>query len=439
MPRVSVAPAEIDRGKLAELLASERRRFADGHPRSHELFAEARRSLLAGVPMSWMSKWAGGHPVYLEGAAERRRARRRRQRVRRPLPRRHRGDGGALAGPTVAAVRRRLEDLGGAAVMLPSEDAAWVGGELGRRFGLPLWSFTLSATDANRFAIRLCRQMTGRSKILVFNWCYHGTVDETFATLVDGEVRAREGNVGPPVDLAETTRVTEWNDLDALEHELAAGDVACVLAEPALTNIGIVLPDAGFHDALRGLTRDAGTLLIIDETHTASAGPGGCTAAWGLEPDLVTLGKWFGGGVPIGAYGLREELASRAEAEEGADYVDTGGIGGTLAGNALSLAAARATLGEVLTAEAHARMDTLCERFVAGCEEAIARHSSSLERGPAGGAGRVRVHRSCSGERRRGGRRLRPRARGLPAPAVAERGRAVDPVPQHGADEPGDE
>jgi glutamate-1-semialdehyde 2,1-aminomutase len=275
---------------------------------------------------------------------------------------------------TVKAVNERLETQGGAALMLPTADAAHVGAELGRRFGVPLWSFTLSATDANRFAIRLCRQVTGRPKILVFNWCYHGSVDETFITLDDERPRARAGNVGPPVDPAMTTRVCEWGDAEALERELEPGDVACVLTEPALTNIGIVLPEEGFLARVRELTEAHETLLIIDETHTASTGPGGCTGAWGLEPDVVTLGKWLGGGVPVGAYGVAAELAERIDADADADYVDTGGVGGTLAGNALSLAAARATLDEVLTPAAFERMTGLCERFVAGCERAISIH-----------------------------------------------------------------
>ena len=364
----------IDRERLAGLLAAERERFARLHPRSRELFERAQGSLLAGVPMSWMSKWAGGHPVYVEGA--------------------HGatvtdvdgnsyvdlclGDTGAMAGhspaPTVAAVNERLDARGGAAMMLPTEDAAAVGAELGRRFGVPLWSFTLSATDANRFAIRLCRQITGRQRILVFNWCYHGSVDETFISLEGDRPRAREGNVGPPVDPVVTTRVCEFNDLDAVRAALAEGDVACVLTEPALTNLGIVLPEDGFLEGLREATLEAGTLLIIDETHTASAGPGGCTGSWRLEPDLVTLGKWLGGGVPVGAYGVSAEVAERVEADSEADYVDTGGVGGTLAGNALSLAASRATLGEVLTPEAFDRMEALCDRFVAGCDDAIAAH-----------------------------------------------------------------
>jgi glutamate-1-semialdehyde 2,1-aminomutase len=191
----------------------------------------------------------------------------------------------------------------------------------------------------------------------------------------DGVVRSRAGNVGPAVDPSETTRVAEFNDLDSVEAALAHGDVACVLMEPALTNIGIVLPEPGFMDAVRAACSRAGTLLIIDETHTLSAGPGGCTAAWGLRPDAVTLGKSIGGGVPIGAYGVTAELAERIAAEEDADYEDTGGVGGTLAGNALSLAATRATLGEVLTDAAFEHMSALRERFVAGVEDALLRHS----------------------------------------------------------------
>jgi len=274
----------------------------------------------------------------------------------------------------VAAVRARLEEHGGATVMLPSEDAAWVGGELARRFGLPQWQFSLTATDANRFALRFCRQLTGRSKVLVFAWCYHGSVDETFVILEGGRPRARPGLVGAAVDPTETTAVVEFNDLGALEAALAAGEVACVLAEPALTNIGIVLPEPGFWAAARDACTRSGTLLIIDETHTLSAGPGGCTAAWGLQPDLVTLGKSIAGGVPIGAYGVSAEVAERIGADAEGDYEDVGGVGGTLAGNALSLAAARATLEQVLTDAAFPRMTALQERFSAGVRATIERH-----------------------------------------------------------------
>jgi glutamate-1-semialdehyde 2,1-aminomutase len=235
-----------------------------------------------------------------------------------------------------------------------------------------LWSFSLTATDANRWAVRLARLVTGRPKVLVFNWCYHGTVDEALVTLGRNGAASREGNVGPPVDPALTTRVVEFNDLDGLAAALAAGDVACVLMEPALTNIGIVLPLPGYLEGVRELTRRHGTLLVNDETHTFSAGPGGCTGAWGLQPDMVTVGKAIGGGVPAAAYGLSAELAERVAGRRDADLVDTGGVGGTLAGNALSVAATRATLEQVLTDEAFARMTTLATRFTKGVEEVIA-------------------------------------------------------------------
>jgi glutamate-1-semialdehyde 2,1-aminomutase len=235
-----------------------------------------------------------------------------------------------------------------------------------------VWSFTLTATDANRWAIRLARQVTGRPKILVNAYCYHGSVDESFALVgPDGGAVARPGNVGAPVPLDETTRVVEYNDVDALARELAHGDVAVVLMEPALTNIGIVMPEAGYLEAVRALTREHGTLLIDDETHTFSAGPGGATRAWGLDPDIVTIGKSIAGGIPIGAYGISAELARAIGADEQADIEDVGGVGGTLAGNALSLAAARATLEYVLTEEAFEGMTARATRFTDGVRGVI--------------------------------------------------------------------
>jgi glutamate-1-semialdehyde 2,1-aminomutase len=358
---------------VADLLERELDRFAREHPRSRELAREAEASLLQGVPMPWMVRWAGGFPVFaVEAAGARVRDVDGHEYVDFCL-----GDTAAMTGhspePTVRAV---AEQAGrGITLMLPSEDALWVGRELARRFGLPRWQFALTATDANRFAIRLCRELTGRPMVLVFNWCYHGTVDETFATLAGASVVAREGSVGPPVPLAETTRVVEWNDAEALERELAHGDVACVLTEPALTNVGIVLPEPGFHDALRELTRAAGTLLVVDETHTLCAGPGGYTAAHGLEPDAVTVGKAIAAGIPGAAYGFSADVASRLEALLPRDErADVGGIGGTVAANVLSLAAMRATLAEVLTDDAFERMIGLGERFEAGVEGAIDRH-----------------------------------------------------------------
>jgi glutamate-1-semialdehyde 2,1-aminomutase len=361
------------RDRAEGLLARELAAFARDHPRSLALARRARRSLLAGVPMHWMVRWAGGFPVYAEEA----RGARFRDVDGHEYVDLCLGDTGAMTGhspPEVAAAVAE-QAAKGITLMLPSEDALWVGEELTRRFGPSRWQFALTATDANRFAIRLARLVTGRPKVLVFNWCYHGTVDETFAALDSGgAVVARDGNLGPPVPLDETTRVVEWNDVDALERELAHGDVACVLAEPALTNIGIVLPEPGFHDALRELTRRHGALLVIDETHTLCAGPGGYTAAHGLEPDVLTVGKAIGSGIPSAAYGFTEEVAERIERAIGVDDSDVGGVGGTLAANVLSLAAMRATLTHVLHDEAFARMIALGERFEAGVASVIAEH-----------------------------------------------------------------
>ena len=361
----------VDRDRLQHLITRERELYAERHPGSSALFQAARRDLLGGVPMSWMAKWPGGFPLYLDRA----RGARLFDVDGNELVDFCLGDTGAMAGHSPPAVVRAMADRfgerGGATTMLPTEDAAWVGAELRRRFGPENWQFTLTATDANRFALRFCRQITGRPKVLVFNWCYHGTVDESFVTLANGRPRSRPGNVGPPVDPTITTRVAEFNDHASVERELAEGDVACVLAEPALTNIGIVLPEPGFLKKVEELAHAAGALVIWDETHTFSAGPGGCTAAWGLEPDLVTLGKSIAGGIPIGAYGVSARVAERIASESEADYIDAGGVGGTLAGNALSLAAARATLGEVLTEAAFERMASLAERFTAEAEAAI--------------------------------------------------------------------
>ena len=364
----------IDRDHLELLLERERERFAETHPRSEAAYADGRRNLFGGVPMTWMNKAAGGFPLYLESA--------RGARVTDLDGHEYvdfaLGDTGAMAGHSppavVAAIRRRIEERGGLTTMMPTESAAWVAAELERRFGLSRWSFTLTASDANRWAIRLARQATGRPKILVNAWCYHGSVDEAFALSgPDGATVARDGNVGPPVPLSMTTRVAEYNDLGELDRELAHGDVAAVLMEPALTNIGIVLPDPGYLDGVRELTRGHGTLLINDETHTFSAGAGGATRAWGLAPDIVTIGKSIAGGIPIGAYGLSAQLADRIESFHGIDLVDVGGVGGTLAGNALSIDAARATLAEVLTEAAFDSMIGRATQYTAGVQEVLRR------------------------------------------------------------------
>ncbi len=365
--------ATLDRERLEELLARERQHYAAGHPRSLELFGRARETLLAGVPMSWMAMWSGGFPLYFDKA--------RGSRVTDVDGHTYvdfcLGDTGAMTGhsPEVVmrAVQKRISEDGGITTMLPTEDAAYVGADLQRRFGLPYWQFTLSATDANRFVLRMARQVTHRPYVLVFSRCYHGSVDETVIVVgPDGEARSKPGNVGPQIDPTLTTKVVEFNDVDALREALTPRDVAAVLMEPAMTNIGIVPPEPGFLDVVRELCDETGTLLINDETHTFSASYGGCTRAWGLRPDIVTIGKALGSGIPIGAYGVSEDFAERILADADADLVDQGGVGGTLAGNALSLAAARATLEHVLTEENFARMIALATRYTEGVREVLA-------------------------------------------------------------------
>lgn len=362
----------IDRVKSGELREREEKRFVAEHPRSAELYRRAQDSLLGGVPMNWMKKWAGAFPVFVKSAKGAHfRCVDGRDYVDLCL-----GDTGAMTGHSpdvvVNAVAKRACE--GITLMLPTEDALFVGEDLKKRFGLPYWQFTLTATDANRFSIRIAREITQRPKILVFHYCYHGTVDESFAGLHDGVVGPRRGNIGPPVNPAETTRVVEFNDLKALEEALKQHDVACILAEPAMTNVGIILPDAGYWKAARELARRYGALLIADETHTICAGPGGCTAEWKLEPDMVVFGKVIGSGIPGAAYGCTEEVAQRISARIQLEDCDVGGIGGTLAGNALSLAAMRATLEHVLTAKNFEKMIALAVRFNEGVAEVIERH-----------------------------------------------------------------
>ena len=366
---------KISDARLAPLFAAEAERFTLAHPRAAALAARAGGSLLGGVPMSWMQRWASPVPpyavsargaeitdadgqVYLDFAL---------------------GDTAAMAGHAPAAlVRAMTEQLeNGATTMLPSEAAIDAAEELTRRFGLPLWQLCLTATDANRFVLRIARAITKRPKVLVHNWCYHGTVDETFAIArpggTAGAAQARPGNTGPQVDPATTTRVVEINDLAVTEAALAAGDVAAILIEPALTNIGIVLPEAGYHAALRKLATKYGALLIADETHTISMGPGGATAAWGLDPDLLVIGKAIAGGLPGAAYGMRRDLAEKISGELQRDEIDTGGIGGTVSGSVLSAVAIRTTLREVLTDAAFPEMIAGANRWADGVEEVFTR------------------------------------------------------------------
>jgi len=360
----------LERSRLTKLLQIEEQLFHKNHPKSYELYQRARKSLHGGVPMLWMIRWAGSFPVFVKEAKGA-----------------HftdvdgneyidlcLGDTGAMTGhsptATVQAINEQIQK--GITLMLPYEDAIWVGEELQRRFGLPYWQFAITATDANRFALRMARMLTGRPKILVFNYCYHGSVDETFIVLdEEGTPMSRPNNMGPQVNPQYTTKVIEFNDIAALETALSARDVAAVLAEPVMTNIGIIHPNPGYHDALREITRKHGTYLIIDETHTICASPGGYTASFSLQPDFLTIGKPIAGGVPAAVYGFTEEVSQRFAEKLNVDDADVGGIGGTLAGNALSIAAMKATLQHVLTQDFYDKAIQLQERFTEGVESVI--------------------------------------------------------------------
>jgi len=363
----------INRSNLTALRKIEDQRFLETHKKSGELFAVAKDSMPNGVPMSWMSKWPGAYPVFVEEA---------------------KGasfvdvdgntyidfclgDTGSMTGhspdATVSAIREQVGR--GLSAMLPTKDGAVVAAELAKRFGVALWQFTVSATDANRHVIRYARLITKKSKIIVIDRCYHGSVDETFATLdSSGKTVSREGNIGAPIELDKTTRVVPFNDLDAMKKALQKNDVAAILMEPAMTNVGIVLPLDGYLKAVEKLAKEFGAKLIIDETHTISVGPGGMTAQLGLQPDFLTIGKAIGGGFPTGAFGMSAEIAQAIKSQVELEVIDTGGVGGTLAANALSLAAMRATITKVLTEENFEKMIKLGTRWADGVEKVIEKY-----------------------------------------------------------------
>ncbi|MEY4993262.1 MAG: hypothetical protein RIS82_384 [Actinomycetota bacterium] len=358
----------INRSKLTELYAREQDVFAERNPKSKAAYENATH-LFGKVPMTWMNKKAGGFPIYFDRAVG--------NRIWDIDGHEYidfaLGDTGAMAGHSapavVDAITKQVRDRGGLTVMLPTEDAEWVAKNLTERFGMAKWSFSLTATDANRWAIRLVRAITGKSKILFNAYCYHGSVDEALIVVgPDGEGMSRPGNVGSPVDVTMTSRVAEFNDLAGLERQLKHGDVAAVLIEPAMTNIGIVLPEPGYLEGVRQLTRKYEALLIIDETHTFSAGYGGMTKRDNLEPDVFIIGKAIAGGIPTGTYGLSAELAEKVLSRTDLDLVDMGGVGGTLAGNPLQVAAMRATLEHVLTEDNFKYMIDLATVFTDGVE-----------------------------------------------------------------------
>ncbi len=363
----------INRQRLTKVLEIEEALFLKLHPKSKIASESSSNSLIGGVPMPWMTRLPGAFPIHV----------------------RHAqgalftdiddvnyidfclGDTGSMTGHGVIEITQAMSAQmnKGSTTMLPTQDATWVGEELTRRFGLSKWQFTVSATDANRFVLRIARHLTNRPKVLVHDWCYHGTVDETLVIAAEnGQTISRPGAIGPQIDPALTTRVVPFNDLEALEKQLAHRDVACMLIEPALTNIGIVLPEPGYLAGVRELTSKYGTLLIVDETHTICAGTGGCTKLWNLKPDIFVIGKSIGGGFPVAAYGLSEDLAAKLQNKIFQHDVDVSGIGGTLAGSALAMASIKATLSHCLLPEQFEKTIDLASRWASGVEESFKKH-----------------------------------------------------------------
>lgn len=363
--------AEITLQKVKGLLAREEKRYAEERPKSKALYERARRCYAGGVPMSWMRIWPGGFPVFVREAAG----------THLTDVDGHRyldlclGDTGALLGHAPPAVVDPLTEQlkKGITTMLPTEDSIEVGEELARRFGLPYWQILMTASDANRMALKAAREFTGRRLTLAFNASYHGSVDETLVVDFFGNMMNMPGLMGPLVaDPSTMTRIVEFNDVEGLEAALAPGDVACVIAEPVMTNVGIIHPEPGFHDALRSLTRKYGTLLLIDETHSICGGPAGMTGELKLEPDIFVLGKLVAGGYPAAVLGLSQELGEMIA--ERIPWFNFFGFGGTLSGNAPAVAAIKATLRHLLTEESYARMIPLAKKVEEGIGAIIREH-----------------------------------------------------------------
>lgn len=392
-----IMPSRITDASVEAMLMREKALFLQRNPKSRALADETAKNWLRGVPMHWMVDWGTPFPLFIakatgvdltdaDGNSY----------VDFCL-----GDTGAMFGhspkPLAKTLREASED--GFTTMMPSPDAAVVGRLLAERFGLPYWQVTATASDANRSVLRWCRAVTERKKILVFNGCYHGAVDETFVGLDHGKQRPDPALIGEPRDLNELTKVVEFNDIPALEKALAPGDVACVLAEPVMTNIGMVLPDDGYHDALREITKRTGTLLVIDETHCMSSGPGGYSRANGLDPDAIVLGKPIAGGVPAAVYGFSEDVSARIRDYLGSRTPGHSGIGTTLAGSKLQLALMRTMLETYFTEEAFAPLIGLARRLEKGIADVIIKYGAPWHVVRVG----ARVEFMCSPDRPRNG------------------------------------
>ncbi len=375
---------------IAAFRKAEEARFIAANPKSAALAAARGQTWHQGVPFHWMLDWPSPFPLTALSA----------QGATLTTADGHQlddfclGDTAAMFGHSPAPVAQAIaaQAAKGLSYMLPSDDAEAVGKLLADRFGHPFWQMTTTASEANRAVIRWARGITGRQKILIFNGCYHGAVDDVFVDLRAGIPETRQSLVGQVHDVTEHTVAVEFNDLAALEVALATGEIACVLAEPVMTNCGMVLPDAGVLDAIRAMTRHMGTLLIWDETHTISSGPKGHSGGHGPSGDMFVIGKAIGGGVPCAAYGFSAEVADRMKVLRAGMVPGHSGIGTTLSANALALAAMRAMLDQVMTQDAYVTMLATADRLVAGLNAVITRHNAPWHVAHVG----ARVEFTCS-------------------------------------------
>ena len=374
MVKSSDTLAGVARARIDALMARETAHYMATRPQTRTALAAGAQSYLGGVPMHWMRDWSMPFPMLVESAKG--------ARIRDidgyRLDDFCLGDTGSMFGhspkPVAHAIARQAAR--GLTFMLPTEDALEAGRLLTKRFGAYRWQIATTATDANRCALRVARAVTGRPKVLVFNGCYHGTLDDTMVALSAGKTAARSGLVGQVADLTQTAEVVEFNDLPAVEAALATGEIAAILTEPVMTNCSMVLPEAGFLEGLRSLTRQYGALLIIDETHTISSGLGGYSRVHSLDPDMFAVGKCVAGGMPTAVWGMREPVADRFAAYDAARPAGHSGMGTTLSGNPMQFACLRATLSEVMTAKNYAHMEKGAQRLAEGLDRSIEAHGA---------------------------------------------------------------
>ncbi len=366
--------AGIAADRLSTFATREAKRYAAARTKAKAALANGGEVFLSGVPLHWMKDWPMPHlPLVAKAKGAR---------ITDidgyEIDDFCLGDTGSMFGhspdPLARAIRHQATR--GLTYMLPTEDALAAGQLLRDIFGPFRWQIATTATDANRFAIRVARAITGRPKILVFNGCYHGTVDDAMVELVNGKTQNRQGLMGQVSDLTLGASCVEFNDLAAVEAALQTGEIAAILTEPVMTNSCMVLPDAGFHDGLRTLSRRYGALLIIDETHTISSGLGGYTRVHSLSPDIFVVGKCVAGGMPTAVWGLTDETAQRYEEANAARAPGHSGMGTTLSANPMQFACLRATLSEVMTAKNYAHMEKLAERLAHGLAKVIDRHKA---------------------------------------------------------------